>query len=159
MFSTAQQTYIESLLPTYAKEGYKYYVAYTNTVANSGYGSTAVPDLYVVFSKKTISAKDAYSYVISNDSILVTVRSGNYSSSSYSVNTDRVVVNSYPAQTLNINLYEHIYTNAEFATYALQPDFYLNSGGESIVQTQTLSFIVVFTLLFIALRKLWFGKR
>lgn len=43
--------------------------------------------------------------------------------------------------------------------YALQPDFYLTSGGESIVQTQTLSFIVVATLLFVALRKLWFGKR
>ena len=95
MFSTAQQAYIEALLPTYAKDGYKYYVVYSNTVANSGFYGSTDPDLYVVFSKKAISAKNAYSYGIGDSSILVTVRSGNYSSSSSANNDDRITISCY----------------------------------------------------------------
>lgn len=155
MFSTAQQAYIEALLPTYAKEGYQYYVAYSHTVVGSGYYTPTDPDLYVIFSKEAISAQDAYTYDIQDDSIIVTVRSSNYSSSSSAVNTDRVVVEEYSAQTLTIDQYEHIYTNADFESYALQPDYYLSSGGETNVQIQTLTFVVIALFLFVALRKLW----
>lgn len=159
MFSTAQQAYIEALLPTYAKEGYKYYVVYSDNVANSGYYTSTDPDLYAVFSKERISAQDAYTYDIGDSSIIVTVRSGNYSSSSSAVNTDRIVVEDYAAQTLSINPYEHVYTNAEFETYALQPDYYLASGGETNVQIQGVSFLMLIIALFLALNRLWFGKR
>lgn len=159
MFSTAQQAYIEALLPTYAKEGYKYYVVYSDNVANSGYYASTDPDLYAVFSKERISAQDAYTYDIGDSSIIVTVRSGNYSSSSSAVNTDRIVVEDYAAQTLSINPYEHVYTNAEFETYALQPDYYLASGGETNVQIQSVSFLMLIIALFLALNRLWFGKR
>lgn len=159
MFSTNQQAYIEALLPTYAKEGYKYYVAYTDSVANSGYYTSTNPDLYVLFSKKRISAKDAYIYDVQDDSIIVAVRCGNYSSSSSANNSERVVVSDYSAKTLSIPVYEHIYTNAEFESYALQPDYYLNSVGETNVQVQANSFILLTIALFLALSKLWFRKR
>ena len=159
MFSTAQQAYIEALLPTYAKEGYKFYVVYSNTMVNNNWGASTDPDLYAVFSKEAISAKDAYTYDVGDSSILVTIRSGNYSSSSSAVNTDRVVVEDYAAQTLSINPYEHIYTNAEFETYALQPDYYLASGGETNVQLQGNTFLILIVVLFLVVNRLWFGKR
>lgn len=158
MFSTAQQAYIDALLPTYSKEGYKYYVVYTNTNTSGGFNTSADPDLYAVFSKKAISAQDAYTFNIEDSSIIVAVRCGNYSSSSYSNNSDRVVVEDYTAQTLSIEPYEHIYTNARFDTYALQPDYYLGSGGATNVQVQTISFAIFFIALFVGLSKLWFKR-
>lgn len=158
MFSTAQQAYIDALLPTYAKEGYKYYVVYTNTNTSGVYNTSSYPDLYAIFSKKAISAEDAYTFNVEDSSIIVAVRCGNYSSSSYSNNSDRVVVNDYSAQTLTIEPYEHIYTNARFNTYALQPDYYLGSGGAANVQVQTISFAIFFIALFVGLSKLWFKR-
>ncbi len=155
MFSTNQQAYIEALLPTYAKEGYKYYVCYTNTMVNSGYYYSADPDLYVIFSKERISATDAYTFDIAESSIIVAVRCGNYSTSSNANNSARLTVTDYAAQTLTVPEYEHIYTNAEFQTYALQPDYYLTSRGETNVQIQALSFIVLVIALYAFIRKLW----
>lgn len=159
MFSTAQQAYIDALLPTYAKDGYKYYVIYSNYMANSGYGSSTNPDLYALFSKKAISAKDAYSFDIKDSSILVTVRSGNYSSSSSANNGSRVVVKNFSPGTLSIPQCEHIYTNAEFSGYTLQPDYYLQSGGETNVQLQGYTFLMLIVCCFVILNSLWFRRR
>lgn len=158
MFSTAQQAYIDALLPTYAKDGYKYYVVYSDNVANSGYYSSANPDLYAVFSKETISAQDAYTYDVGDSSILLTIRSSNYSSSNTANNTDRIVVSDYAAKTLEIPEYEHIYTNAEFTGHTLQPDYYLTTGGETNVQIEALTIAVLAVVFFVAFRKLIFRR-
>lgn len=158
MFSTAQQAYIDAILPTYAKDGYKYYVVYSNNVANSGYFSSADPDLYAVFSKETISAKDAYTYDIGDSAILVSIRSSNYSSSSSANNSDRVVVTDFNSKTLSVPVYEHIYTNSEFTGHTLQPDYYLTTGGETNVQIEALTTIVLAVVVFVALRKLIFKR-
>lgn len=147
MFSTAQQQYIETLIPTYAKAGYKYYVIYSNTVVNSGYYTSTDPDLYALFSKKAISADDAYTFNVEDDAVLVTIRSGNYSSSSSADNTDRVVVSEYDQTVLSIPVYEHVYTNAEFNSYVLQPDYNLISGGETNVRLEAISYIMLVALL------------
>lgn len=146
MFSTSQQQYIQTLIPTYAKEGYKYYVVYSNTMVNNSYYATADPDLYAVFSKKTISAEDAYTFNFEDSAILVSVRSSNYSSNSSAVNTDRIKVQDFNEKTLHINVYEHVYTNAEFNSYALQPDYNLISGGETNVRLEAISFIMLVAL-------------
>lgn len=159
MFSTAQQAYIDALLPTYAKEGYKYYVAYTDSVGTGSYYNTPDPDLYLILSKERISAQNAYSYDIKESSVLVTIRSGNYSSSQSAVNTERVVVSNYNPGTLNVDVFEHIYTNADFESYALQPDYYLASGGETNVQLQGNTFLILIVVIFLVLNRLWFGKR
>lgn len=158
MFSTAQQAYIDALLPTYAKDGYKYYVVYSNNMVNSGYFSSTDPDLYAVFSKEAISAKNAYTYDVGDSSILVTIRSSNYSSSSSANNSDRVVVTDYNAQLLQVPVYEHIYTNAEFTGHTLQPDYYLTTGGETNVQLEALTTIVLAVFVFVAVRKLLFKR-
>lgn len=158
MFSTAQQSYINAIIPTYAKEGYKYYVCYTNTVVNSGYYGSAEPDLYALFSKAPISAKDAYSFSLEDSAVLVAVRSGNYSSSSSAVNTDRVSASEYTQSTLTVDEYEHIYTNAEFEGITLQPDYNLISGGETNVRLESITFIMLVAL-FLAGAKLLFRRR
>lgn len=158
MFSTAQQAYIDALLPTYAKDGYKYYVVYTDSVSNSSSWYSSEPDLYAIFSKKAISAKSAYSYDIGESSIIVSIRTGNYSSNSSAVNDSRVTVADYTSQTLSIAEYEHIYTNAEFEGHTLQPDYYLASGGETNVQIETISLIMLIICAYILLSRLWFKR-
>ena len=81
MFSTVQQEVVESIVPTYLAKGYKSYVCYTNTNINSGYGSTAEPDLCFIFSKGEITANSGYSYTIPQGSIMLKYRTSNYSSS------------------------------------------------------------------------------
>ena len=158
MFSTAQQAYIEAIIPTYAKAGYRYYVCYTDSVANSGFGSSANPDLYALFSKSPISAQDAYTFSVEDDSVLVAIKSGNYSSSSSASNTARVTASDYTQTTLTVSAYEHIYTNAEFKTITLQPDFNLISGGETNVRLESITFIMLVAL-FLAGAKLLFSRR
>ena len=158
MFSTAQQAYIDAILPTYAKDGYKYYVVYSDSVGNSSSWYSSEPDLYAVFSKETISAQDAYTYVVGESSIIVTIRSSNYSSSSGATNDSRVTVSDYNAQTLSIDKFEHIYTNAEFTGHTLQPDYYLTTGGETNVQIKGISLIMLTVCFFLLLSKLWFKR-
>lgn len=158
MFSDAQQRYIDALLPTYAKEGYKYYVIYTNSVASGGFYTSTEPDLYAVFSKTPISAQDAYTYGVGESSILVTIRSYNYSSSSSANNSDRVVVTDFSSRSLEIPGFEHVYTNAEFTGHTLQPDYYLASGGETNVQIEAISFILLIVGFFVILYNLWLKR-
>ena len=158
MFSTAQQAYIDAILPTYAKDGYKYYVVYSNNVASgSSYYSTS-PDLYALFSKSPISAQDAYTFSLEDSSVLVAVRSGNYSSSSSAVNTARVSASEYTQTTLTVDKYEHIYTNAEFEGITLQPDYNLISGGETNVRLESITFIML-VVIFLAGARMLFSRR
>lgn len=159
MFNTAQQEYIKTLLPTYAKEGFKYYVAYTNSLYSSNSNSTYRPDLYVVFSKKAISARDAYTYDIQESSILVSIRSYNYSSYGSAHNGSRVTVSNNTQSRLTIEPYEHVYTNAEFQSVALQPDYNLISGGETNVRLEAISFVLLVSLIISLLSCVFFRRR
>ena len=147
MFSTAQQQYIEALIPTYAKAGYKYYVCYTHTNTNSGYFGSTDPDLYALFSKEAISSENAYTYDIEDAAVLVAIRSGNYSSSSTANNGNRLTVTDYTQSKLTIPGYEHIYSNAEFTGSVIQPDFYISNVGDSNVKLQGITFLLCVSLL------------
>lgn len=143
MFSTQELQYIQTLIPTYAKEGYTHYVIYSNTVVNSSYFTTTQPDLYAVFSKEAISASDAYTYDYKKSSLLVSVRCADYSSSSSANNGSRVIVQEASRDTtLTVQAYEHVFTNAKWESYALQPDYTLSSEGGNIVATKALGVVV-----------------
>ena len=159
MFSTNQINYIDSFLATYAAEEFSYYVAYTNTNVGSGYYTTE-PDLYIIFSTEEIKASDGYNYSIPSGSIQFAILTGNYSSNNSANNDERVVQSTLQAQNLKIDSYEHIYTNAVFEAYALQPDYYLTTRGETNVQVKSVSFILLFVCIFLGIRSLWCrGKR
>lgn len=152
MFSTAQEQYLKSLIPTMLDNGYSYYIAYSYTnTNNSGWGYTPQPDLYVVFSKQPITASDGYSYTVPADSVRYIVRTGNYSTSSTANNSERVKTESFSGR-LSVDVYEHIYTNAEFVGVALQPDFGYESGVYSSYVSVALTLSVVCILLLYALR-------
>ena len=157
MFTTAQQEYIKTLLPTFAKDGYKYYVVYTDSLYNNDSYSYG-PDLYFIFSKKSISATQAYFYDIEGPAVLVSVRTYNYSS--YGSNKSaRVNVSSYTKKTLSIDPYEHIYTNADFEGVSLQPDYNLISGGETNVRLEAISFVLIVSLIISLLSRVFRSRR
>ncbi len=158
MFSTAQEQYLKSLIPTMMDEGYTSYIAYTATnTNNSGWGYTAIPDLYIVFSKESIMANGGYSYTVPADSVRYIVRTGIYSSSNTANNTERVKTESFRGR-LSIDVYEHIYTNAEFTGVALQPDFAYESGVYQGYVSTALALALVTLLLFNLLRSIHIPK-
>ena len=144
MFSTNQINYIQSFLPTYAQQGYKSYIAYTDSTNTSSYYQTK-PDLYIIFSKSVITASDGYSYNVPEDSLRLSIRTGNYSSSSTANNSDRVVVEPYSGH-LSLDEFEHVYTNATFTGYTVQPDINLINGGETNVRIEAISHILIFVI-------------
>ena len=157
MFSTNQINYIESFLPTYAQEDYTHYVAYTDSTNTSGYYQTD-PDLYIVFSKSEITASDGYTYTVPEGAVQLCIRTGNYLSSTNANNSDRVVVRDFTGTTLSIDEFEHIYTNATFSGYTVQPDINLINGGETNVRLEAISYIMLVVVIFTAMSRL-FNKR
>lgn len=154
MFSTAQQEYIKSIIPTYAKEGYRYYIVHSNSVGSNSSSYYSEPDIFFYFSKKQISAQTAYRFTFEGDVLVVAVRSYNYTNYSGANNTSRVIVSESSSKSLNIDVYEHVYTNAKFETVALQPDYNLISGGETNVRLEAITFILLFIVIFGALSRL-----
>lgn len=154
LFNTVQHDFLESFVPTMLQKGYKYYVAYTNTRTNNDYYSNSTPDLYVVFSTSKIVASSAYSYNIPTGSVRLAVRSGNYSTSSSAVNTDRLVKHDFSG-TLNINEYEHVYTNAKFGeTAVVQPDL-TKEGSVNHAYDIGSFFLLGVLLVFTAIMQMW----
>ena len=134
------------------EKGFSHYVAYTNTTT-SGYTSTD-PDLYIVFSSEEISANSSYSYNIPSGSVLCTFRSNNYSTSSYAVNTERILIEDYTDTVLDIEIYEHVSTNAISTSYTVQPDI-LKEGRVNTVYEQTNSILLSILLFFIVFWCMW----
>lgn len=152
MFSTNQKTLLESLIPTMLSKGYKNYVAYTNT--NNSYQSTE-PDLYVIFSKNEIVGIDSYTFDIPSETVIASIKTGNYSTSSYADNTDRIVLSELSETTLSINLYEHIYTNVSFTDeLSVQPDL-MAEGSANTIYGQYNSVILTAIFFFLVIWKMW----
>lgn len=147
MFSTAQTELLSSLVPTLAADGYKYYVAYTNAQYSGYYNSN--PDLYVVFSEEPIQAEGGYMFNVPAGSIQYAIRTGNYSSSSSANNSDRITAQDFSG-SLHVDVYEHIYTNAEYSTGSLvMPDINYRGGGEQLEKTNALGLVCTALLLFV----------
>ncbi len=152
MFSATQIEIVETLVPTMLSEGYTHYVAYTNT--NTSNWSNTEPDIYIIFSNEEITATSSYSYNIPSGSVRCVVRSSNYSSNNSAVNTDRVVLEDYNSTTLNVDEYEHIYTNAVFTGMSIQPDILQEGRANTIYDTYN-SVILTAILFFIVIWEMW----
>lgn len=153
MFSTAQQEIVDAYVPTMLSRGYKYYIAYTH-VTIGDYYTRPDPDLYFVFSKDKITASSAYQYSVPEGSIMVRVRSGNYSTSNYGDNTNRFVQIDYSGN-LSIQVYEHIYTNAEFTGSTIQPDIMKEGSQYNVIQTESAGTLLAAFLLVFCFFKMW----
>lgn len=151
MFSDSQQRYIASLVASMRGE-YPYYIAYSD-FKNSDYDS---PQLYVVFCKEKITSRGLYSYVVPAG-VRYAVNTYNYSS--YNSSSARTVVSAYSGGTLNVPVYEWIYTNSEFSSYSVQPDINQLYGGDYNAQLQTTNFIFIVACLTVMLLDVFFSFR
>lgn len=151
MFSTTQIEMLSSLVPTMAADGYKYYVAYTYTsTSGSSWGGYEVqPDLYVVFSEDKITASNGYTYSVPQGAVRYAIRTANYSSSSSANNKERIVRQTFSG-VLRVDLYEHIYSNAEYAAESVvMPDINYRGGGKQLEKTNALGLVATAVLLFV----------
>lgn len=147
MFSTTQIEVAQTLVPTMRDSGYKYYIAYTNT--KTGNYTFNEPDLYFIFSKDKIEASSGYEYAVPEGSVQYACRSGNYSTSSSGVNTERYVFSPYSGNLI-IEPYEHIYSNAVYGeSSVVMPDINFRGAGEEYEKTNSLGLVVTAVLLFI----------
>lgn len=73
MFSTAQNDYLKSLIPAMRRQGYRYYLAYSDNDRDNNYN----PDLYVIFAKDKIMANSLYSYSVTAGSVRYSIITSN----------------------------------------------------------------------------------
>lgn len=157
MFSTAQQAYCDSLIPTMYARGYPYYIAYTYSIPSSGWNQQSVPDLYIVFSKDPITSSNGYSYSVPSDSVRYAIRTNNYSTSSGANNSERMAVSNFYGN-LTVDPYEHIYSNATFTGSTIQPDI-LDKGGKQNEYLQAQGFMLTAFFLFVVFWKICTVRR
>ena len=140
MFSTAQNDYLKSLIPAMRRQGYRYYLAYSDN------------DLYVIFAKDKIMANSLYSYSVTAGSVRYSIITSN---TSYNNTAYRVTTAFVGASTVNIDRYEHIYSNAAPVTdtVQLQPDI-LYTGEVYARETVSAVGIVLVIGLFVS----WFWR-
>lgn len=149
MFSQVEENYIKSLINTYLKEGYKYYVCHTVTETDNTY------DVYIYFSKEEIKAISQETFDITNG-IYIQFDSSSRNDNSYNSSThSRIrVVNESVTDIVSINQAEFIYTNAVYeystANTIVNPDLMLQSSDSylSIIFMYVCIAILVITFLY-----------
>lgn len=140
MFTSVELDYLKGLINTYAKQGYKYYVAHTITEINNDY------DFCVYFSKEEITASNSNNFVIPSNSYVVYVDSSSRNDNSYNPSTgSRDTVSLYEGD-LRVNVAEFIYTNASLGynviDYPINPD--LNYAGTTSLDTHLVNYSLLF---------------
>ncbi len=124
MFSQQEIDYVLSLINTYRRLGYNYYVCHTITENDNIY------DICIYFSKKEIKATSSTTFDLINAiQINIDSSSRNYNSSIHSRDT---LVSSDLTKIININSAEFIYTNATVSNSAItlvNPDLRLNAAS------------------------------
>ncbi len=130
LFSQVEENYIKSLINTYKKQGYKYYITHTVTEQNNEY------DIYLYISKEEIKAVTTNTFDVSK-AIFIKIDSSARNDNNYNLSTHSrdYIVNSNLTTTVEVNQAEFIYTNAvcsyETTSGCLNPDLLLQ-GSNSI---------------------------
>lgn len=147
MFTSVEIDYLKGLINTYFMKGYKYYVARTVTESDNDY------DIYVYLSKEKIIASSSSSFVLPEGTLLIKIDSSSRSDGYYSSLGSRDVLSAYEG-TINIDVAEFVYTNAELnyklITDVVNPNL-LYTGSSNITDTYTnyaLLFLVVIAFLY-----------
>lgn len=128
MFTQVEENYIKSLINTYKKEGYNYYICHTVTENDNNY------DVYIYFSKEEIKAVSNNTFDLTN-AIYIQLDSSNRNDNSYNSSThSRIrIVNSKVNSIVEINQAEFIYTNAihsyKTETTVLNPNLMLQGSN------------------------------
>lgn len=128
MFTQVEENYIKSLINTYKKQGYDYYICHTVTENDNNY------DIYMYFSKEEIKAVSNTTFDLTN-AIYIQLDSSNRNDSGYNASTHSRtrLINSKVNSIIEINQAEFIYTNAinsyKTETTVLNPDLMLQGSN------------------------------
>ncbi len=151
MFSTTQNLFLKDFIPSILKDDYSYYIAYTNTTTSSGWNTTTECDLIVIISTEPIVGVDGYNFTFSGECKLFQIRTSNYSSSSSSNNSERIISSDFNSANLSVDIYEFVYTNAEFSSLTLQPDIDIGERVSNAYMQANNIIIAVFLLSYLIL--------
>lgn len=127
MFSQQEIDYILSLINTYRRLGYQYYMCHTVTEDNNVY------DICIYFSQKEIKAVTSTTFDLSN-AIQINIDSSSRNDNSYNGSTHSrdTLVSSNLTKIINVNAAEFIYTNATVSNSAItlvNSDLTLNNAS------------------------------
>lgn len=149
MFSQNEENYIKSLINTYHKDGYNYYICHTVTESDNVY------DVYIYFSKKEIKAISRDTFDVT-DGVYIQLDSSSRNDNSYNPSThSRIrVVNSNFTDVVSVNSAEFIYTNSvcnyDTSKTVLNPDLNLQ-GTNSYLDCRFMAvciFVLIVTFLY-----------
>ena len=127
MFSSLEVDYILSLINTYQRLGYKYYMCHTITENDNNY------DICIYFSKNKITAVTSTTFDVTN-AIQIYIDSSSRNDNSYNSSTHHrdYVSNSNLTKIVSVHQAEFIYTNAVVETSSntvVNPDLLLNQAS------------------------------
>lgn len=111
MLSTAQMDFVENFIAQQYKEGYVYYVVFTNTNM-SNVSSYNFRDLSIVVSKFPINCQNSYTFKSSNACVRYNIITRNASNNRDDDRIERLQKTNLSSLNLSINNYEFIITNA-----------------------------------------------
>lgn len=143
LFTQVEENYLKSLINTYKKQGYDYYLCHTVTETDNNY------DIYLYVSKEEIKAVSTTRFDLTN-AISIKIDSSSRNDNSYNPSTHSrdYIENNNLTTSLEINQAEFIYTNAicsyETTSGCLNPDLLLQ--GTDSISSLYLSIVCVVVL-------------
>ena len=148
MFTQVEENYIKSLINTYKKEGYKYYLCHTVTENNNDY------DICLYVSKEEIKAVTSASFDVTN-AVKIYIDSSSRNDSGYNPSThtrDRVDESNLSTIVI-VDDAEFIYTNAtcnyDMTSLPVNPDLFLQGTDSYSSMFLTVTCIVVLVITFL----------
>lgn len=129
MLNQTEIDYVLSLINTYQKLGYKYYLCNTIT------GTDNIYDMDIYFSKKEIKAVTSTTFDLT-EAIHIKLDSSNRNDNNYnqSVHSRDNLINSSLTSIVNVHEAEFIYTNATVSSQGatlVNPDLLLNAADSN----------------------------
>lgn len=146
MLSIQEQEYVRSIINTYKKQGYDYYLLVTNSDTNN------TIDIYLYFSKEEIKALDKNLFAIKNG-IEVNI------DTSYSYNRSNVLSSyvSIAYDTIVVDRTEYIYSNCLYDYKAtsdvIYPDILL-SNSDSFNSMYFVNFLLISIFLYMFIKSI-----
>lgn len=163
MFSTTQLDLLQPLAEAMYNDGYIYYVAHTNTnLSTSSYNTYDFYDLSIYFSKSEIKCTD-YNFKCADEVIRIDYITRNVSNNNSDSKLNRIRTIKVDSLNVNINPYEHIFTNSTNSLFADCLAMVEHNNNNNIAYNLTTNdFFVIPVLLSAVLLfsflKMWFGR-
>jgi len=150
MLSVQELEYVRSLINSYQKQGYKYYVCCTNSDTNIN------TDIYLYLSKEEIKALNDTTFSIKNG-IQISIDNSYRYNERYSILS---LSNNVSGNMIVLNDYDYIYTNCSYnyetTEQVMYPDLLLSNSDsyESLGNMYLTSFLLISIFLYLFIKSI-----